>query len=130
MNRRTFSLTGAAALLLLSGCVGTPGRPRDSGHDLAGRWTFTVNTGRSVVQGAMTLVADGVQYQGTLTTDQGDNVLKVRSMILNGTELAMTVDSPQGVVTFKGVLNADARSFDGVVTYHNGQSFPMSGVKR
>lgn len=130
MNRRTFSLTGAAALVLLAGCVGTPGRPRDSAHDLAGRWTFTVKTGRSVVQGAMTLLAEGEQYRGTLTTDQGDNVLKVRSMILNGTELAMTVDSPQGVVTFKGVLNADARSFDGVVTYHNGQSFPMSGVKR
>ena len=82
------------------------------------------------MQGAMTLVADGAQYRGTLTTDQGNNLLMVRSMMLIGTELVMTVDSPQGVVTFKGVLNADARSFDGVVTYHNGQSFPMSGVKR
>jgi hypothetical protein len=33
-------------------------------------------------------------------------------------------------LTFKGTLSADASSFQGTVTYHNGQQFPMTGTRR
>lgn len=98
--------------------------------DLAGGWVFNVNTGGNVVRGTMTLVADGSAFTGTLTTDQGSNVLKVRSLTLKGAEMLMIVESPQGVVSFKGALGSDRRSFEGIVTYHNGQSFPMSGARQ
>jgi hypothetical protein len=42
----------------------------------------------------------------------------------------MLVESPNGNVTFKGTLSADAQTFQGKVTYHNGQEFPMSGRRR
>ncbi len=42
----------------------------------------------------------------------------------------MPVGSPNGNATFKGALSADASSFDGTVTYHTGQKFPMTGKRR
>jgi hypothetical protein len=130
MSSPIFPLTIAVAVLSLFGCRGVGERAGVSAPDLTGAWTFKVNTGQHVTQGAMTLIADGPSYGGTLTTDQGDNVLKVRSLTLDGSQMLMAVESPQGVVTFDGVLSADARSFDGVVTYHTGQKFPMTGVRR
>ena len=91
---------------------------------------FEVKTGNTVAHGAMTLTADGSGYRGTLTTDQGNNVLPVRSLTLAGSNMDMLVESPNGNVTFKGALSADASSFAGTVTYHNGQKFPMTGTKR
>jgi hypothetical protein len=55
----------------------------------------------------MTLFADGAGYKGTLTTDQGNNVLPVRSLTVQGSALNK-----------------------GKVTYYNGQEFPMSGRRR
>jgi hypothetical protein len=78
----------------------------------------------------MTLVADGASYTGTLKTDQGNNVLPVRSLTLQGSDMSMLVESPNGNVTFKGKLAADAQTFEGKVTYYNGQVFPMSGHRR
>ena len=65
------------AVALLAGCAGSPVRATAPG--LAGDWVFEVQTGQNVAHGAMTLVADGASYKGTLTTDQGNNVLPVRS---------------------------------------------------
>lgn len=105
---------------LLAGCAGSPERPK--APDLAGDWMFEVQTGQNVAHGAMTLLADGASYKGTLTTDQGNNVLPVRSLTLQGSDLSMLVESPNGTVTFKGTLAADARTFQGNVTYYNGQT--------
>ena len=113
------------AVTLFAGCAANPKTP-----DLAGDWVFEAQTGENVAHGAMTLVADGASYRGTLTTDQTDNVLPVRSLTLQGSELSMLVESPEGNVTFKGTLAADAQAFEGKVTYHNGQVFPMSGKRR
>ena len=118
------------ALSLLVGCAQTSSRPEANSPDLSGDWTFAVQTGQNVVNGAMTLQSDGDHYRGTLTTDQGDNVLTVRSLTLDGADMTMLVESPQGQVTFKGALNADGRAFKGAVTYHNGQTFPMEGSRR
>jgi hypothetical protein len=116
------------AVALLTGCAASP-QPAKT-PDLAGDWVFEAQTGENVAHGAMTLVADGASYKGTLTTDQTDNVLPVRSLTLQGSDLSMLVESPEGNVTFKGTLAADAQTFQGKVIYFNGQIVPMSGRRR
>jgi hypothetical protein len=113
------------AVTLLAACAGNPKTP-----DLAGDWIFEAQTGENVAHGAMTLVADGASYKGTLTTDQTDNVLPVRSLTLKGSELSMLVESPEGNITVKGTLAEDAQTFQGKVIYLNGQVIPMSGRRR
>ena len=116
------------AVCLLTACAGSP--ERSTAPDLTGDWVFEVQTGQNVTHGAMTLIANGASYKGTLTTDQGGNVLPVRSLTVDGFDMDMLVESPNGNVTFKGTLAADARTFVGKVTYYNGQTFPMSGHRR
>lgn len=116
------------AVVVLVGCAGSP--ERVPAPDLAGDWVFEVQTGQNVTHGAMTLVADQGSYTGTLTTNQGSNVLPVRSLTLLGSAMDLLVESPNGKVTFKGTLSSDAQTFQGRVTYHNGQEFPMSGRRR
>ncbi len=120
-------LAGLCLALLLVACAGAPGSGEPIGASLAGNWVFQVQTGSNVANGAMTLVADGSGYGGTLTTDQGNNVLTVRSVTVDGTAMNMVVESPNGNVIFAGALSPDARSFQGTVTYHTGQNFPMLG---
>ena len=116
------------AVTLLAGCAANSQRAKTP--DLAGDWVFEAQTGENVAHGAMTLVADGASYKGTLTTDQTDKVLPVRSLTLQGSELSMLVESPEGNVTVKGTLAEDAQSFQGKVIYFNGQIIPMSGHRR
>lgn len=116
------------AVALLTGCAGSS--ERAAAPTLAGDWVFEVQTGQNVTRGALALVADGAAYKGTLTTDQGNNVLPVRSLTLQGSDMNMLVESPNGKVTFKGTLAANAQTFEGKVTYYNGQVFPMSGRRR
>lgn len=119
-----------ASLLVLVGCVGNTPRNAIRAADLSGDWVFEVETGSSVTHGAIKLTAQGEAYSGTLTTDQGNNVLPVRSLTLDGAAMAMLVESPNGKVTFAGTLAPDGRTFEGKVTYHNGHAFPMSGSRR
>jgi hypothetical protein len=116
------------AVALFAGCAAGPERPK--APDLAGDWVFEAQTGENVAHGAMTLVADGASYRGTLTTDQTDNVLPVRSLTLQGSDFSMLVESPEGNITFKGTLAADAQTFQGKVIYLNGQIIPMSARRR
>ncbi|HTJ18003.1 MAG TPA: hypothetical protein VL494_14580 [Steroidobacteraceae bacterium] len=113
------------AVILFAGCVANPKTP-----NLAGDWVFEAQTGENVAHGAMTLVADGASYKGTLTTDQTDNILPVRSLILQGSNMSMLVESPEGNITVKGTLADDAQTFQGKVIYFNGQTFAMSGRRR
>ena len=113
------------AVILFAGCVANPKTP-----NLAGDWVFEAQTGENVAQGAMTLVADGASYKGTLTTDQTDNILPVRSLILQGSNMSMLVESPERNITVKGTLADDAQTFQGKVIYFNGQTFAMSGRRR
>lgn len=110
----------------LAGCASARGHA----PDLAGAWSFQVMTGASAVtHGAMTLVADGPVYRGSLTTDQGANTLIVRTFDVDGRDVRMEVESPDGDVTFVGVLDQSGTAFQGAVTYHNGQRFPMTGAR-
>ena len=113
------------AVILFAGCVANPKTP-----NLAGDWVFEAQTGENVAHGAMTLVADGASYKGTLRTDQTDNILPVRSLILQGSNMSMLVESPEGNITVKGTLADDAQTFQGKVIYFNGQTFAMSGRRR
>ena len=113
------------AVILFAGCVANPKTP-----NLAGDWVFEAQTGENVAHGAMTLVADGASYKGTLTTDQTDNILPVRSLILQGSNMSMLVESPEGNIMVKGTLADDAQTFQGKVIYFNGQTFAMSGRRR
>ena len=42
----------------------------------------------------------------------------------------MTVDTPEGPVTFAGTLGADGASMQGTLTYHQGQLLPMQATRR
>jgi hypothetical protein len=109
------------------GCVTGPERTSAVKRDLSGSWNFVVQTGANQTHGAMSLTPDGSSYRGTLTTNQGSNVLPVRSLTLTGSVINLVVESPQGNVVFDGILSRDADSFQGTVTYHTGEKFPMFG---
>lgn len=126
---KTTILALCATMALLSGCAESVRHSASTRPDLSGQWSFEVPTGRNVTHGSMALVPDGGAYRGTLSTDQGNNVLPVRSVILDGSTMNMIVDSPQGKVVFTGMLHPSGNSFEGKVTYHTGDTFPMSGRK-
>jgi hypothetical protein len=119
--KRTAAL---AAALLLTACatIQTPG--------LQGTWTFKVPTAGGVTNGVIRLSGPGDRLGGSLTTDQGDEVLPIKAVDRRGRALRIVVGSPQGDVVFTGQLDVDAAGFDGVVVYHTGQSFPMCGRRQ
>ena len=51
-------------------------------------------------------------------------------LTLRGERIAMTVDTPEGPVTFDGTLNANGQSLQGTLIYHHGEKFPFSAEKR
>lgn len=125
--RRVCVLGCCVLVTALWGCASALGPPELSAPDLAGAWRFEVDTGKGMTLGAMTLTGRGDRYEGTLTTNQGNNTLAVRPLVVRDRAIVMMVDSPNGEVVFKGTLDADGRSFRGTVTYFNGQAFPMVG---
>lgn len=121
------SLAALAAAVLLTACATAPPPQPVS---LRGTWTFQVPTAAGVTNGVMRIEGPEERLGGTLTTDQGDEVLPLRAIEQGGDGLRIVVGSPQGDVVFSGRLGADGASFEGVVVYHTGQSFPMSGRRR
>ena len=97
--------------------------------DLAGTWDFTVVTPSGETAGEMVLQREGAAYKGTITP-AGTNTLTVRSLTLNGLNADMTVDTPEGPVTFNGRVTTDGKGMDGIVHYHGGQDLPLTARKR
>ena len=124
---RRFAIVVCAFNLLVACAVGPSQR---NPIDVSGQWQFQVDTGRAVTNGAMTVNRTAQGFGGTLTTDQGNNVLPIRSLTIEATKMLLVVESPNGSVTFDGTVSADGRSFDGTVTYYTGDRFPMRGNKR
>jgi hypothetical protein len=119
-----FSLT----LIVMSGCSSLNGT-KSSKLNLSGNWNFEVPVSENTVtHGSMTLVAEDDSYRGTLTTNQGEEVLPLR-LLLDGFDIKMTVESPQGEVVFEGTLDPSGNSFAGKVTYHTGGVYSMTGKK-
>jgi hypothetical protein len=97
--------------------------------NLSGRWDFRVVLGERSTPGELWLFGRGGQYTGTLTP-AGTNTLPVRSLILRQTTIAMTIDTPDGPVTFAGVVNDAGTTMQGIVTYHQGQRYPLEAKRR
>ena len=69
-------------------------------------------------------------YTGFVMTDQGGHALPIESIDIQGNAMTMVVNSPRGLVIFRGTLGADDTRFDGKLTYTNGQIYDMRGVKQ
>jgi hypothetical protein len=123
-------------LVLLAACASGAGPAPEAAApavvpvpDLSGTWGFSVDVGGRMTTGELVLLRQGGDYTGTITP-QGTNTLQVRSLRLTGQQVDLLVDTPEGPVTFAGTLGEDARSMQGIVTYHGGQRFPMAVEKR
>ena len=69
-------------------------------------------------------------YTGFAITDQGGHALPIESIEIRDGAMVMVVNSPRGLVIFRGQLDAAETRFDGQLTYHNGSIFTMRGVKQ
>lgn len=74
--------------------------------------------------------SDRPVYTGIAMTNQGTHGLPIESIELNDGAMTMVVNSPRGLVIFRGTVNADYTRFDGKATYWNGTIFDMHGVKQ
>src|SRR5215213_3050632 len=137
MQRIRLSYTLGSVLVAFSvsaGCstaraVGTPSAAaaptlaaaqRNALDSLAGRWDFSVDLGTRETQGELWLFRRERELTGTLAPT-GTNTLPVRSMTLRGDSAHMIVDTPEGPVTFDGMVAGTHSAMRGVVTYHKGQ---------
>ncbi|MBC7898015.1 MAG: hypothetical protein H7066_21515 [Cytophagaceae bacterium] len=130
----------AIVLLLLTVCASNacasrgarPSAPVPSAvpaPDLAGRWDFSVDLGTRTTPGVLWLFLRGGEYTGTLSP-QGTNALPVRSLVLRRDQVAMTVDTPEGPVTFDGTIGESGAAMQGIVTYHQGVRYPLTARRR
>lgn len=118
------------AMASLIACASAPSSGESAAPDLSGPWRFEMDIGRATkTVGEMQLTGRGQTYVGTLTTNRGNNVLPIRSLVIADRTMTMKVESPNGEVVFRGTLDADGRSFRGKVTYYDGQEFLMAGQR-
>lgn len=69
-------------------------------------------------------------YTGFAMTDQGGHALPIESIDIRGEKMTMVVNSPRGLVIFRGKIDPEYNRFDGDLTYHNGSVYQMRGVKQ
>ena len=74
--------------------------------------------------------SDRIVYTGIAMTNQGTHGLPIESIDVSDGAMTMVVNSPRGLVIFRGAINADHTRFDGKATYWNGSVFDMRGVKQ
>lgn len=74
--------------------------------------------------------SDSASYTGVAMTNQGTHALPIESLEIDGNKMIMVVNSPRGLVIFRGTVNAERTRFDGQATYWNGSLFEMHGVKQ
>ena len=74
--------------------------------------------------------SDRPVYTGVAMTNQGTHGLPIESIEVKDGAMTMVVNSPRGLVIFRGTINADYTRFDGKATYWNGSVFDMHGVKQ
>lgn len=129
MNSLKFFFAALVAVLFAA-CAPDGHRAAAIAPDLSGNWTFSVDVAPDrVTVGTIVLEPSDAGYKGALTTNQGENVLPVSRFTLAGDAIAMIVESPDGAVSFVGVLADGAQAFNGTVTYHNGSQYPLSASR-
>jgi hypothetical protein len=69
-------------------------------------------------------------YTGFAITDQGGHALPIESIDMQDGQMTMVVNSPRGLVIFRGTIDRNETRFDGKLTYHNGSVFTMRGVRQ
>ena len=69
-------------------------------------------------------------YTGFAMTDQGGHALPIESVTIDDGAMVMVVNSPRGLVVFRGTIDKEETRFDGKLTYHNGNVYTMRGVKQ
>lgn len=120
----------ALVAVLFAACAHEGDRTAANAPDLSGTWTFNVDVAPDrVTVGTIVLEPSDAGYKGSLTTNQGENVLPVSRFTLAGDAIEMIVESPDGVVSFVGALADGAKTFSGTVTYHNGSQYPLSASR-
>lgn len=91
---------------------------------LHGNWDFLMDVGGELSFGLLSIgVVDG-GYGGSLTPSRTAPVV-VRRITLTGNTVHMATASREGDVLFDGKLSANGNRMCGVVTYHDGSTFPM-----
>jgi hypothetical protein len=101
--------------------------------DLAGLWRFDMTSPQGATTlGAMTVLRnkDSGAYEGKVITNGGVEALPIRSLQIQSRRMTMEVDSPRGLVVFRGDLGPSGQGFSGTLTYHDGRDFSMAGVKQ
>ena len=69
-------------------------------------------------------------YTGFAMTDQGGHALPIESIAIDNGAMVMVVNSPRGLVIFRGRIDASETRFEGQLVYHNGSIFTMRGIKQ
>jgi hypothetical protein len=96
------------------------------------RWALATGQGGSA--GRSQIQAPGqtglAGYTGFAMTALGGHALPIESIELRDGTMIMVVNSPRGLVVFRGKIDADETRFDGDLTYHNGSVYRMRGVKQ
>jgi hypothetical protein len=106
---------------------------QEHGPDLAGLWRFDMTSPKGTTTlGAMTVLRnkDSSAYEGKVITNGGVEALPIRSLRIQSHRMTMEVDSPRGLVVFRGDVGPSGQSFSGTLTYHDGRGFSMAGVKQ
>jgi hypothetical protein len=117
-------------LAIASGCATPPSATDLAATTLRGTWSIEIDTGgRGTTMGTMNINRKVDGSEGSLTTNRGNNVLPVRTLMLDDRAIVLSVESPNGTVSFKGTLSRDGNAFQGRVTYHDGQVFSMKGYR-
>ncbi len=96
--------------------------------DLSGIWDFSVDAGGQVIPGEITLQRSGPSYSGTVSP-QGMSPATIRSVTVQGQQIGMVVDTPEGEAVFSLTLSADGRSLTGSVGYQ-GQQMGFNARRR
>ena len=69
-------------------------------------------------------------YTGFAMTGLGGHALPIESINIKDGAMVMVVNSPRGLVIFRGTIDKAETRFDGKLTYHNGSVYDMRGVKQ
>ena len=106
---------------------------QEHGPDLAGLWRFDMTSPQGATTlGAMTVLRNknSGAYEGKVITNGGVEALPIRSIQVQARRMTMEVDSPRGLVVFRGDLGPTDQSFSGTLTYNEGPDISMAGVKQ
>jgi hypothetical protein len=110
------------------GSARTTGAPAQD-PDLAGLWDFYIDAGGEPSFGLLTVSRLDGNYGGTLTPVR-TAPLVVRSIVVSGPSVKLTVASLEGDVTYDATLSGSGDRMCGIVNYHGGRLFPMVAQRR